>query len=276
VEIVVDKKLNAISNRRNNGVALCFLSSLICCCTQSLTAAARDTSGVLVSEARTNSGGNGGKKAAAKSDAAAAVTPGETTDGKPFIDKCLKASDSYSDYTFNYVQHVSKGSGVTEKGTVWVKKPALLKCDVLSGPNSGAVAIFNNGVVHAHPGGILKIFTVALKPDDARLKSANGWPMVESDFSSVWKAMQKYSREGCPSKVSAEPVSVPSQSINVLVLEMTKANGQMYKRALVDPKTMLPVEWWDYVDGKIYAHSNWTDFKGNQGLSETFFTMKGK
>jgi outer membrane lipoprotein-sorting protein len=268
------RKLNSISIRKTQSLTLSFFVAVSTNLLQQCFAA--DSSRQLVSEARTTSGGNASKSSDAKADATNTGSSGEVTDGKPFIDKCLKASDAYADYTFNYVQHVSKGSGVTEKGTVWVKKPAMLKCDVKSGPNSGSVAIFNNGVVHAHPGGILKVFTVALKPDDSRLKSANGWPMVESDFSSIWKAMQKYSAEGCPSKVSAEPVTMPSQSIKVLVLEMTKANGQMYKRALVDPKTMLPVEWWDYVDGKIYAHSNWTDFKGNQGLSETFFTMKGK
>jgi len=253
--MVVNQKLNSISNRRAKCLVLCFFVAVISDLAQTTLTKAAEASIASQTSFQTSF---------------------QTTDGKSFIDKCLKASDSYSDYTFNYVQQVNKGSGVTEKGTVWVKKPALLKCDVKSGPNSGAIAIFNNGVVHAHPGGIFKVFTVALKPDDSRLKSANGWPMVESDFSSIWKAMQKYAKEGCPSKVTAEPVPMPSQSINVLVLEMTKANGQMYKRALVDPKTLLPVEWFDYVDGKIYAHSNWTDFKGNQGLTESFFTMKGK
>lgn len=259
------KELNSISNTKNATTVLCC--AIVAMSVFALSGLSDPASAAkkLLSEARTSAGGS-----------ISTVTTADNTDGKPFIDKCLNASDSYSDYTFNYVQHVSKGSGVTEKGTVCVKKPGMLKCEVKAGPNSGSVAILKDGVVHAHPGGIFKVFTVALKPDDSRLKSANGWPMVESDFSSIWRAMQKYAKDGCPSKVSAEPVSVPSQSMNVLVLEMTKANGQMYKRAFIDPKTTLPVEWWDYVDGKIYAHSNWTDFKGNQGLSETFFTMKGK
>jgi hypothetical protein len=53
---------------------------------------------------------------------------------------------------------------------------------------------------------------------------------------------------------------------------MTKPNGEKYKRALVDPTTNIPVEWWDYQNGKLYAHSLWTNFKGNQGLSEKIFS----
>jgi outer membrane lipoprotein-sorting protein len=199
------------------------------------------------------------------------------TDGVQFINKCLQASESYKDYSFDYTQIVNKGSGsVTEKGTLWVKKPNLLKVVVHSGPHGGSVAVLQaNGKVKAHGGGAMKFLSVELSPESGYLKSANGWPMVKSDFSSIWKAMQGYAKEGCPCKATESPVKEPTQPKDVLVLEMTK-DGQMYKRALIDPSTDLPVEWWDYQEGKVYAHSVWTDFKGNQGLSDEVFTIKGK
>jgi outer membrane lipoprotein-sorting protein len=211
---------------------------------------------------------------------ASPVVRGNSTnmaDGVQFIDKCLQASESYSDYSFDYTQVVNKSSGtVTEKGTLWVKKPNLLKVVVHSGPHGGSVAVLQaNGKVKAHGGGAMKFFSVELSPDSSYLKSANGWPMVKSDFSSIWKAMLGYAKEGCPCKVTESPEKEPTQPNEVLVLEMTK-NGQIYKRALIEPTTKLPVEWWDYQDGKVYAHSVWTNFKGNQNLSDDVFTIKGK
>ncbi len=212
---------------------------------------------------------------------ASPVVRSSTTDmenGAPFIDRCLKASESYTDYSFDYVQKVHKRNGetLTETGTLWVKKPNQLKVVVKSGPHAGSVALLEpDGKVKAHAGGPWKMFTVELSPSSSYLKSINGWPMVKSDFSSIWRAMQGYVKEGCPSKVTAQPVQEPSQSINVYVLEMTKPNGEMYKRALIEPQTLLPVEWWDYKEGKVYAHSVWSNFKGNQGLADQVFTIKG-
>ncbi len=196
------------------------------------------------------------------------------SDGVAFIEKCLKAANSYTDYSFDYIQTVYKENGtVVEKGTVLVKKPQL-KAIVRSGPKAGCVAVvLPDGKVKAHGSGAFKFITVTLPATSDMLRSANGWPMVESDFGSIWKAMQKYSsQDKCPAKVTAAPVAEPTQKGKVLVLVMTKPNGEKYKRALVDPTTNIPVEWWDYQNGKLYAHSLWTNFKGNQGLSEKIFS----
>lgn len=216
------------------------------------------------------------KVAAAASKASPAVLgkAAGVSDGLPFIDKCYKTAEGFTDYSFDYAQTVYKNDGVvTEKGTVLVKKP-LLKVIVKSGPKAGSVAILlPDGQVKAHGGGAFKFITVTLPASNDHLRSANGWPMVESDFGSIWKAMQEYGRkDNCPSKVTDDPVTEPSQKEKVLVLEMTKPNGEMYKRALVDPKTFTPVEWWDYQNGKVYAHSLWTNFKSNQGLSDKVFS----
>ncbi len=195
------------------------------------------------------------------------------TDGVAFIDKCFKAAQDYSDYTFDYKQTVYKDKTVTETGTVMVKKPQL-KVIVHSGAKAGSVAILlPNGQVKAHGGGAFKFITVTLSATNDMLRSANGWPMVESDFGGIWKAMQGYARQDkCPVKVTEDPVSEPTQKDKVLVLEMTHPDGEIYKRALIDPKNNLPVEWWDYQHGKVYAHSVWTNFKGNQGLTDTVFS----
>jgi outer membrane lipoprotein-sorting protein len=212
--------------------------------------------------------------ATASSGPAAVDNAIPTGDGVAFIDKCLKAANAYTDYSFDYTQTVYKDSGtVVEKGTVLVKKPQL-KAIVRTGPKAGSVAlVLPDGQVKAHGGGAFKFITVTLPATSDYLRSANGWPMVKSDFGSIWKAMQEYaSKDKCPAKVTTEPVTEPTQKNKVLVLVMTKPDGAKYKRALVDPATNIPVEWWDYQNGKLYAHSLWTNFKGNQGLTDKEFS----
>jgi outer membrane lipoprotein-sorting protein len=216
---------------------------------------------------------NAQSEAAASTEPPAADNNVPMANGAPFIAKCLKAATSYTDYSFDYVQTVYKESGtVVEKGTVLVKKP-LLKAIVRSGPKAGSVALLlPDGQVKAHGGGAFKFITVTLPQTSDYLRSPNGWPMAQSDFGSVWKAMEKYeSKDKCPAKVTSEPVTDPSQKSKVLMLVMTKPDGEKYKRALVDPTTNIPVEWWDYQKGKVYAHSLWTNFKGNPGLSDSIF-----
>jgi outer membrane lipoprotein-sorting protein len=195
-------------------------------------------------------------------------------DGKNFMVKCLQAAESYKDYSFDYVQTVYKGKAtVVEKGSVLVKKPAM-KVIVKSGPKAGSVAVLlPDGQVKAHGGGAFKFISVVLPATSDLLRSANGWPMVKSDFGSIWQAMKGYAEnDACQVLVTDQSTSVPSQTSKVLVLEMTKPSGELYKRVLIDPKTNLPLEWWDYQSGKMSAHSLWTNFKGNQGLSDKVFS----
>lgn len=193
------------------------------------------------------------------------------------LNRCLKASESYNDYSFNYSMTVNKnGKDIIESGTLYFKKPSLLRVEEKTGPHAGAVAVVGkDGKIKGHLGGLLKIFSSTVSSDNSMLRSINGWSMLESDFSSIWRAMQRYAKEGCMTKVSDVPASEPSQNEKVFVLEMIKPNSQMYKRALLEAKTMLPVEWWDYENGKVFAHSTWTHFQGNRGLSDLTFTLKG-
>jgi len=198
-------------------------------------------------------------------------------DGAGLIEKWLKASQSYPSYEFDYQMTVYKRSGqVTETGHLHFKRPRMLKIVETGGPHKGAVAILGaNGKVHAHAGGALKFFSVDLAPDSDYLKSANGWPMVESDFTSLAQAVKGYIANGDVPKES-EPMVVPNRSEKLILWELYKggAGGTLFKRAYFDPATNLPVEWWDYVDGKLWAHSNWTNFKATE-LANAVFTMKG-
>jgi outer membrane lipoprotein-sorting protein len=202
----------------------------------------------------------------------------EQADGNVFVDKWLAAANKFKDYSFNFAMTVCKDSGhkVNEKGTLYFKQPRMLRLEITSGPKSGSVAVLmKDGSVKAHMGGAMKFLSVSLAPDSNLLKSANGWPMVKSDFASLAEAVKGYIKEGCNGKVSANPVALEGYANKLYDWTLFKSGGVIYKRALFDPSTMMPVEWWDYVDGKLYAHSVWTNFKPDPGLPDKTFTIKG-
>lgn len=200
-------------------------------------------------------------------------------DGTVFIDKMLKSAESFNDYSFKYKMTVYHGAKtVTEGGNFWFKKPRLMRLKVTAGSRAGSVAVLEkNGKVKARMGGVLKLFIVNLPLNSNLLKSPNGYPFADSDYVSLAKETKKFLAAGCTSLVSENPLSVDSQSRKVYVLEISK-NGvaaEPYKRAYIDSHLIVPVEWFDYEDGRLLAHTVWHDFKPNQGLSDELFTIRG-
>jgi len=199
-------------------------------------------------------------------------------DGSNFIEKWFDSARDLKDYTFNFSMTVFKenGSKVVEQGELAFKQPHLLRLAVTGGQKKGSVAVLTKeGNVRAHMGGAMSFLTVSLDAESNYLKSVNGWPMVKSDFESLAEAVKGYIKEGCTDKVSSTPVAVEGYSNKVYDWSLYKPNGVIYKRALFDPSTMQPVEWWDFVDGKLYSRSQWTNLNANAGLSDKTFTMKG-
>ncbi|HEY9773905.1 MAG TPA: hypothetical protein V6C81_08865 [Planktothrix sp.] len=200
-----------------------------------------------------------------------------TKDGAFIIDKWLSTAKAFEDYTFSYSQTVYKKKGqVTESGKLYFKRPRLLRIEETGGPKAGSVAVLEtDGRVHGHAGGALKFFTATLSPDSNMLKSENGWPMVKTDFISLAEAVEGYIKQDkCTAKVTENPVSVGSYPSPLYDWFLYHADGTIFKRALFDPQTGQPVEWWDYVNGKLFAHSKWTNFKPNQTLSTSVFNLK--
>ncbi|MBU6453232.1 MAG: hypothetical protein KGS72_15725 [Cyanobacteria bacterium REEB67] len=200
-------------------------------------------------------------------------TPPPMADGADFIQKMQSAADSYQDYYFEYKMSAFKHGTVVEEGKFWFKKPRLLRLEEIGEFKHGCTAILTaSGKVKAKAGGALGVFTVDLAPQNNMLRSANGYPMVQSDLSSLAAALRKFLAEGKTAKVSQNALQISSQPQKVHILEIYQnPNHQIYKRVAVDSNSFLPVEWWDFESGKLVSHSIWKTFKGNIALSNTLF-----
>ncbi|MBS2006621.1 MAG: hypothetical protein JST01_06250 [Cyanobacteria bacterium SZAS TMP-1] len=194
-------------------------------------------------------------------------------DGKDFINRMQTAADSYQTYYFEYKMTAFRKGTIVEEGKFWFKKPRLLRLEETGSYKHGCIALLTpSGKVKARGGGALSMFTVDLDPQNSMLKSANGYPMVLSDLSSLATALKQFLAEGKSSRVTESPVQISSQDEKVFILEVYhEPSHQIFKRVAIDTKTFLPVEWWDYLEGKLGSHSIWKTFKGNIALADNLF-----
>lgn len=200
----------------------------------------------------------------------------EMIDGKAFVQDMFEAADKYNDYSFNYTMKVYKKSKpIVEEGIFTYKKPGLIRLEETGQYKKGAVAVLGpDGKVRAHLGGMLKAFVAELPADSGMLRSANGHPMVQSDFKSLAKALKDFSKDGVTTKVTKAPTTFEGKSESVYVLELYK--DKLWKKVHVNSKTKLPAEWWDYTDsGKLWSYATWNSVKANQGIADNFFNVKG-
>lgn len=203
------------------------------------------------------------------------------TNAAPFIDRMLKAADSYKDYVFEYEMTNYKGKKLFEKGKFYFKKPRMMRLEEVGSFRKGSIAVMGSGgKIRAKPGGALSFMTVDLAPSSDYLRSANGYPMVDSDLTSLAQALKTFiEKDSCVARVTESTVqsnsNAPSQVYMLEVYHGSNFEGEIFKRVAIDPKSMLPVEWWDYIGGKLSSHSIWNNFKGNVGLADDVFTIKG-
>ncbi len=244
--------------------------------TSSIAASASDTAGSIKIASK--------QKSSKASTTTAALPKADNSDyvnAAPFIERMLKAADSYKDYVFEYEMTNYKGKKLIEKGKFYFKKPRMMRLEEVGSFRKGSIAVMGSGgKIKAKPGGALSFMTVDLAPSSDYLRSANGYPMVDSDLSSLAQALKTFiEKDSCVARVTENTVqsssNAPSQVYMLEVYHGSNFEGEIFKRVAIDPKSMLPVEWWDYIDGKLSSHSIWNNFKGNVGLADDVFTIKG-
>lgn len=208
---------------------------------------------------------------------AAGMTVERTVDGADFVQDMYDACTALKSYTFDYETTVFKGSKtIDQKGKFYFKQPRLLRVQMTGSFKHGAVAVLAaDGKVRGHLGGALSAFTVTLSPSSDMLQGANGYPLVDSDFMGMVSVVKKFLQQGCKSKVTEHPVVAEGQPKKVYIIEIFKgpAFTELYKRAYIDPQSLLPVEWFDYQDGKLFARTVWKNLKFDSSISDDLFKI---
>jgi outer membrane lipoprotein-sorting protein len=220
--------------------------------------------------------GNGNKLISAMASPSQ-ISFDRTVDGTTFLQDMTDAAAAMKSYSFEYDTTVFKGSKVVQQqGLFYFKQPRLLRVEMTGKYKHGAVAVMGrDGKVRGHLGGALSPFTMTVSPNSDLLLGVNGYPMVDSDFAGMCSAMRRFVQQGCKVKVTDAPVNVEGQPSRVYVLEFYRGpnNSELYKRAYIDPKTLLPVEWFDYQDGKLFARTIWKNVKQDVSIADALFQL---
>lgn len=199
---------------------------------------------------------------------------GKTIDGTELINDWASAANDLKAYTFTYEMTVFKGKKtIFEKGNFYFEKPRLLRVEEVGDYKKGAVAVIGkDGKIRGHLGGALSPFTVTLSENSDQLLSANGYPMVDSDYASMSKVTQSFLKQGMKSRVTDRPVQVDGHPEKVYILEVYNG-ATLFKRAYINAQSLLPVEWFDYQDGRLFARTVWKNLRVSANLSDDLFKL---
>jgi outer membrane lipoprotein-sorting protein len=197
-------------------------------------------------------------------------------DGKEMISKMYSQAAALKSYSVDYEMLVYKGSQtIKETGTLAFKKPRLLRVEVQSGPKKGSLAILAaDGKVHGHMGGVLRFFSAAVSPDSQLVRTSNDYPMVDTDFLSLIAYLKNMLVQGDRSRATIKPIETDKVSSPTYVVDMIGLNSGhelLLKRIYADAKTLLPVFWEDFIDGKLCTQSSWKNFKANVEFADSTF-----
>ncbi len=208
---------------------------------------------------------------------------GQMKDGKDFVTSMTKTAEHANDYTFKcIISTFRSGKVIKEEGVFYYKRPSLMKMEVTEGAKKGAVAVLGtDGKVRGHLGGMLKMFSGTIGKDSGLLKSANGFSMMDSDYDTLLKDLQRQLNEGATCLVTPSPVAVAHTGEKVYVLEVYKnVDGDkeldLTQRVFIDQKTNLPEQWNLYKQDQLFSSTDWKEVKVNIGLSDDVFSLKGK
>ena len=200
------------------------------------------------------------------------------TDGSQFISKMCSAADAMDNYSSRFQISVNKKHpAVTQSGSLAFRKPRLMRVEVTGGKNNGALAILQeDGKVHGHAGGALKMFKTSVSPDSPKVRAPNGLRMVDGDFSSLANYLRNMLNKEKHSRLSSEPIRTDKTTSPTYVLDLYSGkptHEHLVKRVYADPGTMLPVFWEDYHHGKLYSESSWSDLKTNVEFPANYFNL---
>lgn len=245
-------------------------------------AARASDGGTRISTSASSNNGNG-KSEGNKLISAATISPTQlaaSTDAHSFIEHMVTSADSLDSYSFSYQMSAFKdGKSVVEKGDFYFKKPRLMRLEVTEGKRKGSVAVLeSNGKVRGKAPGLGFLTSmISLSPDSSYLKSVNGYPMCDSDYFSLARALKEFLQKGCTAKMTKHVVaeSTGHQPSHLIEVYTDKSATQLFKRVFVDADSYLPVEWYDYEDGKLSSQSSWRNFQSNKSLPATLFSLKG-
>jgi outer membrane lipoprotein-sorting protein len=202
------------------------------------------------------------------------------SDGREFLESMHAAAHSVEDYSCECTLLNFKGKRPTDTGgKFYYKKPGQVRVEAVTRDyRNGSVVVRKDSKIRGVGGGLLRSLKMNLEEDSRMLRLPNGYCVVKTDFLSLCADVKKSVDSGGLCRATKAPVQVPTTDgqRNLYVFEVYKHSGsgdEVVHRVLVNPKTMLPVEWAFFKDGKILTTNLFKNVTTNKGLNSDLFTI---
>ena len=197
---------------------------------------------------------------------------------KQFVDG-LKDAANFQDYEVMCRLFTRKSDDWKDFGSanIFFKQKQLFRAVIGSSDyrNGSVVVKEADGAIRGRGGGSLTFVKMTLQPDSRTIKLPTGYSLVESDFVSLYRAVQSSMAKGA-SAFASQPVSLKPFKDPVMVLLLTsgsQADSPISEVVFLDPRTKLPLVWNTYKDGEPHAIVMFEDLKANKGLSDELFHL---
>jgi outer membrane lipoprotein-sorting protein len=202
------------------------------------------------------------------------------SDGREILQSLNAAASSVDDYYCDCTMFSFKGKRPADTGAkFYYKKPGQVRIEAVTRDyRNGSVVVRNNSAIRGLGGGMLRSLKMNLEENSRMLRLPNGYCVVKTDFPSLYADVKKSIADGCKCRATKTPVEVPTvdgqQKMFVFEVSKPTASGEeLVHRVLVNPKTMLPIEWAFFKDGRIITTNHFRNMTTNTGLSKDLFTI---
>jgi hypothetical protein len=206
---------------------------------------------------------------------AGAGTPTPGANPPPLVawEAFKKANDSIKDYTETLTSHEIK-DGRTEDRVYhfFFAKPSSARSEVVSGPGSGGVAVWNGGVrVRGHKGGMLSMIKLTLSIDDPRVTDLRGKTIDAAFYPTM---IANFESDGKLSEAPGDPVDgSPTDEVTFVPNDPSKVRNLTKDVLVISRTTHLPIEHRGYEGTQLVEDEHFTDQKINLGLPPATFEM---
>ncbi|MBX9770482.1 MAG: hypothetical protein K2X29_03885 [Candidatus Obscuribacterales bacterium] len=203
-----------------------------------------------------------------------------TVDGGQLVSKLMEKVQGLNDYQYECAQ-VSWRTGKPKEAAAkfYFKKPGLIRIEVISQDyrNGSVIVKQADGTIKGAGGGLLHAMQMTLDENSRMLRLPSGTSAVKSDFASLLSVLQNKLSNGASCKATKVPVPASTlhgdDSVVVIDIYEGQAGEPATERLLVNPHTMLPVEWAYFTNGKILSTVAFKNLLVNRGVSDSTFKL---
>lgn len=204
----------------------------------------------------------------------------QTVDGGQLVGKLLDKVQGLNDYQYDCSQ-VSWRTGKPKEAAAkfYFKKPGMIRIEVISQDyRNGSVIIRQaDGTIKAAGGGLLHAMQMTLDENSRMLRLPSGNSATKSDFASLLSNLQKMLSSGavCKATKAAVPASTLHGDDSVVVIDVFDGpNAEACtQRVLINPHSLIPVEWAYFTNGKILSTVAFKNLVVNRGVSDGNFKL---